>query len=238
MSPARTIAFSSDDVDVLKGELKLTDQQVFWLKQRLGAVRDCLGPHTRMEDVRGELKSLQRDVNLASKRLARWKRAVRPSIQAEALGHLNMAQPDDEVQRPDDGTWPEYIVASELIVLLQSLVNTAASAAPSARRSPHRSSEEAIDIIVQALRRPQDEESLATAKALTPNFVELKQGSKENEANHGFLALAKVVFGAVHKSLSVDGKPASPAPSIRAYLDRQSALGLARKRGRPRKKSV
>lgn len=238
MSQARTLDFSADDVKVMKGELKLTDQQVFWLKQRLGAVRDCLGPHARMEDVRGELKGLQDEINRASKRLARWKRAVRPSIQAEALGHLNMAQPDDEVQRPDDGTWPEYIVASELIVLLQSLVNTATSAAPSARRGPHRSSAEAIDIIVQALRRPQDEVSLATAKALTPKYVELKQGSNENEANHGFVALAMVIFGAVYKSLSADGKPASPVPSIKAYLKRQSKSGLTRGRGRPPKKSI
>lgn len=217
----------------------LTPPQLMWLERHLGVILDCLGPHDRMEDVRVELRALDTAIASANRKIQQWRGARRPSPGAEALGRLNIVSATWAEPRPEDGTWPELVVASELIQLLAGITRAAAAELDTAvRRPPHRAAPRAIKTILERLNRPKDEESLKAAKALKPTSTEpTARSSRPN-----FRIVADIVYAACYRALnahrgSPDGKSPSAESSIRAYLAQLPKIER-RPRGRPRKKSV
>ena len=230
--------FNDDERCLLQRQHGLTTQQVYELERHLRGVLDWLGPHAPMNDVRGELRDFAREVDAVCKRMRRWSAAGRESPEAEALGRLNIAgsEIDLSASRPDDGTWPEYVVASELVMLLGQISHRALENAPSVRRVPHRASPRAIATIVERLNRPRDGASRRAAVALAPRYSDT-----ELPVNSGpsFLGVATIVFRAVYRALPTtedrsDAVAARPATSIEAYL-KQLPVSARRKPGRPKK---
>ena len=238
--------FEVAEREELIAQHRLTKPQVTWLERHLGAILDCLGPHDPMEDVRGELRDFKREVDAVGKCVRRWTNASGPSTGAEALAKLNIAGAQfTSGARPDDGTWPEYVVASELVMLLDRIAKTAIGNAPSTRRPKHRASPKAVETIVERLNRPSDEESRKAAEALTPSYSDIKNSQTAKEDNvaassgPSFFGVVTVVFTAVYRALHAhQGRPtafgANPAKSIEAYL-KQLPVGERRSRGRPKK---
>lgn len=231
--------FNDEERGQLQQQHGLTMQQVFWLERDLGVILDELGPHVPMDDVRGALRDFGREVDALGKRMRRWSEARRPSPGAEALGLLNIAGSDigRSKSRPDDGTWPEYVVASELVMLLEQISHSALENEPSIRRVPHRASPRAIAKIVERLNRPNNDSSRhGAAVAPAPTYSDI---TYSDTSGPSFLGVTTIVFSAVHRALHAhQGRPdavaASAANSIDAYL-KQLPDSARRKRGRPKK---
>ena len=228
--------FSEEDRLALANLHGLTNSQLMWLERHLGVILDQLGPHDRMDDVRAELRALCTDLAKSRTRVNRWAAAVRPSPGAEALGHLNIAGASFERDgsRPDDGTWPELIVASDLVLLLAEIAKKAVAVAPSSPRVSHRASPRAIETILERLNRPTDAASARAAAALKPRRAETSK-----RTGPSFRGVADIVFAAAYRALNAhggnpDAKVPTAATSIRAYLD-QLPQHKRRPRGRPRK---
>ena len=224
--------FNDDERRLLQQQHGLTEQQVYELERHLRGILDRLGPHVPMDDVRSALRDFGREVDAVCKRVRLWSGAGRESSGAEALGHLNIAGGTLNSAAPDDGTWPENVVASELVMLLGQISHRALENEPSVRRVPHRASPKAIEKIVERLNRPKDDASRKAALALAPSHSESKR-------DPSFFGVATIVFNAVYRALHTDkGCPdavaPSPANSIEAYLQ-QLPVSARRKPGRPKK---
>lgn len=215
----------------------LTKAQLMWLERHLGVILDILGPHDRMEDVRVALRALDADIARANRTIQQWLGATRPAPGAEALGRLNIVSATWAEPRPEDGTWPEVVVASELIQLLARITRAAAAGLDTAvRRPPHRAAPRAIETILERLNRPTDGESQKAAAALEPTSTEPSPRSRRRP---NFRQVADIVFAACYRALNTHrGSPDGPIPSaessIRAYLV-QLPASKRRARGRPRK---
>lgn len=230
--------FTQHERDDLAAVHGLTPPQLMRLELHLGVILDRLGPHNRMEDVRGELVALRSDMEAVATRLTRWAGATRPSPGSEAIGHLNIAGAEFAAKHeaPDDGTWPQQLVASELVLLLSGVIKLAAGNAPANKRWHHPASPAAIATILERLNRPSDPASREAARALIPNrTAERKSGGPS------FRGVADIVFAACFRALNQHhGSPGASVPtatsSIRAYLE--SLPASARRRpGRPRKQA-
>lgn len=233
-SPPLTPKFNDGERETLVRTHGLTSDQLKWLERHLGVILDQLGPHTPMNDVRDEIKLLARELAALSKKIKRWESLTRPSAGSEVLGHFNNAGANFVVlpDRPDDGTWPEVIVASELVKLLAMVGLQAVAEGPSKKRSRHPASAKAIATIVERLHRPKDTASRAAAIAIQPKYSDL--GAAPDNAP-SFRGVVDVVFVAIGRALK--GHPGnisigSPAASIQAYLD-QLPSAARRPRGRP-----
>lgn len=228
--------FTQQERDELAAVHRLTPPQLMWLERHLGVILDHLGPHNCMEDVRAELQGLHSEMEVVATRLKRWAGATRPSPGAEAIGHLNIAGAEFAAthEAPDDGTWPEQLVASELALLLSGAIKLAAGNTPATRRWQHPASPAAIATIMERLNRPSDPASRAAALALVPSRT-----AERKSDGPSFRGVADIVFAACFRALNQHrGSPDATVPtatsSIRAYLE--SLPASARRRpGRPRK---
>lgn len=228
--------FTQQERDQLAVVHGLTPPQLMWLERHLGVILDCLGPHNRMGDVRDELQRLHSDMEVVAARLKRWAGATRPAPGAEAIGHLNIAGAEFAAKHeaPDDGTWPEQLVASELALLLSGAIKLAVGNAPEKKRWQHPASPAAIAKILERLNRPSDAASRAAAIALVPSRT--AEGKSDGPS---FRGVADIVFAACFRALnqhrgSPDARVPTASSSIRTYLE--SLPASARRRpGRPRK---
>lgn len=193
----------------------LTSPQLDALEKALRTVAFELEPSARLIDVRDELQALAKDLGAAARRVMRWERAKRPAPGCEALGHLNLAGAQlGRAARPDDGTWPDYVVGSEAIKLAAAIADAALAGGPRAKRVAAPASWRAIDAIYEALWRPEDDKSRAAAAALPVTRTEARR------LGPSFRRVAQVAF-----QCATGNQRANPDRSIREYLARRAQPG-------------
>jgi hypothetical protein len=179
-------------------------------------VKQDLTQLARAADVRDALSQLADGLAQASKQVTAWERMRRPDHGPEALGHLNRAHQLLAAAAPDDGTWPEQIVGSELIKLAAAIAEQALQLAPAKgeQRRGHGdnavpASARAIEWIDEALKEPEDEASIAAAEKLPVG--------RTSRAHGGFGNLAALIFE------TAMGNETNPSRSITAYQQAQKA---------------
>lgn len=242
--------FNDDERCLLQQQHGLTKQQMYVLERHLGVILDRLGPHERMKDVRSALRSLSAEITKASRRVTRWANATRQLHGPEALGWLNVAGAafESAPTRPDDGTWPQQIVASDLIHLLAVIAEKAVKdfEKERGRSVPTSSSPRAVERILWCLCHPADGASKVSAAALVPSRTVGKRNAPS------FRAVADIVWTACYRALPRDssrpddqnkGRPSdkkakmpNAATSIREYL-KQLPKHKRSRPGRPKKES-
>lgn len=209
-------------------EFELTGWQIYRLAVAVRNVAFDLQHSAAPSDVRAALADVERHLLAARERIEQWERSgAKSPLGREALGHLNRAHAG-LAPVPDDGTWPQFIVASEVIKLAALLAKRALDLAPpedSRRpRKQQRAGEaasvpaswRAITWIVEALHEPKDDASRERAAALPVR--------RSSRAGGAFEHLAGLVFAAA-LGLDDDTK-VSPRRSIDAYVKRQRGGGV------------
>lgn len=215
--------FNRDQLVELRRDAALTSEQVEALERVLPSIAFDLQPAVRAREVRDHLYALAKSLSEAEKRVQRWELAAKYAALAAkgihrgrtpaavALGALNLRSTAAALPpRPDDSTWPEYVVGSEVIKLAALLAKNALANQP-ARWTPGRTAAwRAIESIVDALRRPGDAASVSAARALAVTR------SDWPTAKPSFRRVAEIAFGA-----ATEGEVCNPERAIAAYLKRQ-----------------
>lgn len=215
MSRARP-RFDGEQRRELRERQRLTVAQIEALERALPEVAACLQRSAPANEVRGRLTRIATLLNAAEAEVLELAGAQRPDAAHEAFGHLQMAgaQVGWSADAQEAGCLG-YPVAVDAISLVAAIARRAVELAPKARRSPNRASALAVDAIVDALWRPDDEESLAVAAKLRVSQ------SPPSVRRPTFMRIAQIVFDAAARGSTgeADGDVLpSPDRSIRLYL--------------------
>jgi len=179
----------------------------------LGGVADWLLPQARGGDVRDELEQMACELEAAEKRLQSWRAAPARvdgagSARAEALGQFSMVA--GPLVRGSAGLdLNDDIDPASIITMAALLARRAANQSPGrrSRRTPNRSSWQAIQNIVRQLWSPPDDYSRQRAGEFKVSVDDKSE----------FFKLACVVWAAVLG----DNSGSSPERAIKAFLKRQ-----------------
>lgn len=226
--------FTASELATLKATHGLTDAQFSRLQLFLPSFLDRMCCPSKL-DVVAELREFASHIGRAQKRAESWRLMWAPSAGKEALGHLNIASATMSRDiAPDDGTWPVHIVATELLELIHVSARQArAAVAAQPKRSRHPASPQVVAKIVEQLKWPPDEKSVAA-------FARLRL-TATSKAESSLRGVSDTVFEAVYRCWNdANGNPETKPPtseqSIKAWA-KQLPKQEKPRRGRPKGRS-
>jgi hypothetical protein len=170
--------------------LGATGPQITELEKRLPIIGEMLLPKTPASDV---LKVL-REARHATATLCRIADQAACSPQhREAIGHLGMVAGSlieaELAEQPDDGTTPMLPRFTELARLLHRITELAVEHAPRNQRRGRLDPGRAVQLMLDALGSPKDDESRLFAKKVRPIY-------REASTSNPYPELARIVFTA------------------------------------------